>query len=207
MKEEHEVQLSASTIRKVMRKEMRLGYRKARTVTIQCNSERCLVMRQQYALAMLSALDSGKRIINVDETWLNETNFTRKTWCLPESRGSVPQRVISPSLSMIAALDTDGRVFFALSHATTNQDTFMVFMRHLVAKLDQETPGWQENSIILVDNAPYHTGDDISNYLRKMQVPIMYSGPYSYSAAPIESLFSLLKWGELNKARQSAGKK
>ena len=40
-----------------------------------------------------------------------------------------------------------------------------------------------------------------------MQVPAMFSGPYSFSAAPIETLFSLLKLGELNKAHVSTGKK
>ena len=38
---------------------------------------------------------------------------------------------------MISALDSDGRVYFALSHANTDQDTFMLFMRHLIAKLDE----------------------------------------------------------------------
>ena len=58
-----------------------------------------------------------------------------------------------------------------------------------------------------MDNAPYHCGEEIKSYLRKMQVPIMYSGPYSYSAAPIETLFSHLKLGELNKANESTGKR
>ena len=38
---------------------------------------RCLVLRQQYALKMLPLLESGRRIINVDESWLNGTNFVR----------------------------------------------------------------------------------------------------------------------------------
>ena len=54
-----------------MRKDMRLGYRLAKTVPIQANIERCLVLRQQYALRMLPLLESGRRVINVDEAWLN----------------------------------------------------------------------------------------------------------------------------------------
>ena len=186
---------------------MWLGYRKPRMVAPQANSERCLVLRQQYALVMLSFMDLGKRIINVDETWLSQTNFIRKAWSSPESSGTVKLRPITPSLSMIAALDSDGRVYFSLGHANTDQDVFMLFMRHLVAQLDRETPGWQENSIILLDNAPYHSGEEIREYLRKMQVPVMYSAPYSYSAAPIETLFSLLKLNEINLASESTGKK
>ena len=143
-------------------------------------------------------LDSGKRIIQVDETWLNETNFTRKTWSLGGTVSSVPIKAISPSLSMITALDTDGVVYFSLSHASTDQDTFMLFLRHLVARLDRDTPGWQESSYIVMDNAPYHAGQEIRSYMRKMQVPFMYSGPYSYQAAAIETLFAHLKLGELN---------
>ena len=108
---------------------------------------------------------------------------------------------------MIAALDTEGRVYFALSHATTDQDTFMLFLRHLTAQLDRETPGWQEESVILIDNAAYHSGEEIRDYLRKMQIPLMYSAPYSYSSAPIETLFGHLKLGDLNPAAGPQGKK
>ena len=83
----------------------------------------------------------------------------------------------------------------------------MLFLRYLVAKLDSETPGWQENSVILMDNAAYHTGEEIRSYIRKMQIPIMYSAPYSYSAAPIETLFAHLKLGEINVDREPTGKK
>ena len=33
-----------------MRKELRMGFRLAKSVPIQANTERCLVLRQQYAL-------------------------------------------------------------------------------------------------------------------------------------------------------------
>ena len=81
---------------------------------------------------MLPILNSGKRIINIDETWLNDTNFTRRIWCPISSPGTEPLKPVTPTLSMIAALDTDGSVYFALSHAATDSDTFMLFLRQLV---------------------------------------------------------------------------
>ena len=44
-------------------------------------------------------------------------------------------------------------------------------------------------------------------YFRKLEVPVIYSGPYSYSAAPIEMVFGALKRGELNPERRSIGKR
>ena len=139
---------------------------------------------------MLEFMKSGHRIINVDETWLNELNFTRKTRNRKNANNSMLMKSVSPSLSMIAALDNEGRIYFSLNHSSTDQDVFMLFMRYLVRKLDEDTPGWENDSIVLIDNATYHRGEDIKKYFRKMQVPIMYSAPYSFSTAPIETLFS-----------------
>ena len=33
--------------------------------------------------------------------------------------------------------------------------------------------------------------------LARLQLPIMYSGPYSYAAAPIESVFAAIKFGDI----------
>ena len=57
-----------------------MSYLKCKKLNTQANSDRALVLRQQYALVMMGLLSDGKRIINIDETWLNETNFTRRTW-------------------------------------------------------------------------------------------------------------------------------
>ena len=83
-------------VREVMRKDMRLGYRQVKTVPIQSNSERCLVLRQQYALRMLPLLESGcftrqpaRRIINVDESWLNGMRFLRRMWAPSDAAATV----------------------------------------------------------------------------------------------------------------------
>ena len=83
----------------------------------------------------------------------------------------------------------------------------MLFMRYLIKHLDLENPNWREKSIFLLDGAKYHTSDEMREYFRKMKVNIIYSGPYSYSAAPIETLFSALKRGNLNLENKPTGKK
>jgi len=114
---------------------------------------------------------------------------------------------VNPRLSLIAALDTDGRVYFTLTHANTNSDVMLVFMRHLMMQLDREDPDWKKKTVFLLDGARYHTSDEMREYLRKMELRIIYSGPYSYSSAPIELLFGGLKLGELNQNREPTGKK
>ena len=83
----------------------------------------------------------------------------------------------------------------------------VTFLNHLINQLDLETPNWRDNTCILLDGARYHTGTKLRKYMRKMQLDIMWSAPYSYSTAPIELLFGALKFGELNPGNQSTGKK
>jgi transposase len=156
---------------------------------------------------MLELLRRGLRVVNVDESWLNESRFIRRMWCPPDGAGTVTGKMLQPRLSLIAALDTDGRLYFSLTHANTDSDVMLAFMQHLIRQLYQESPDWREGTVFLFDGARYHTSEEMREYFRKMEVRVIYSAPYSYSAAPIELVFGALKRGELNKKREPTGKK
>ena len=108
---------------------------------------------------------------------------------------------------MIAALDTDGKVWFTLTHANTDSNIMALFLHSLKAELDQESPGWEEETVIQWDNAPYHVSAEVKNVVQALRLKIIHSGPYSYSAAAIETLFAHLKIGELNPERLPTGKR
>ena len=114
---------------------------------------------------------------------------------------------MAPRISLLAALDTDGRIWCSLTQANTDADVMTLFLRYLIRQLDLESPGWQEDSVILLDNAAWHTSKLMKKRLAKLNVPIIYSGPYSYSAAPVELVFAALKLGDLNPDRHPTGKK
>ncbi len=205
--EHTDLEVRHEEVRSVLRNDLGLGYRIAKKVPIQSNSERCLVLRQQYALAMLGLLEQGKRIINVDESWLNESSFLRKIWCPGYSPATVTTHAVNPRISLIAAVDTDGRIWYSCSQANTDQKVMLAFLRRLALHLDDETPGWRSDSYVLMDGAKYHTGEEVREYIHKMQLPVIWSAPYSYATAPIELLFGGLKFGELNPQRLPTGKK
>ena len=65
-------------------------------------------------------------------------------------------------------------------------------------KLDQENQNWRDNTVILLDNAPYHVSDGTVNLFAGLDIPVIYTGPYSYDAAPIELLFAAFKSEDIN---------
>ena len=60
---------------------------------------------------------------------------------------------------------------------------------------------------LLWDNAPYHSSDETRAALQALGFKLIFSAPYSYSAAPVEMLFSCVKFGEINPERLPTGKK
>ena len=83
----------------------------------------------------------------------------------------------------------------------------MVYLQYLVDQLDLERPSWKDDTVLLLDGARYHTGSLVREYLRKLEVQVIWSGPYSYSTAPIEMVFAALKFGEINPDKKPTGKK
>jgi hypothetical protein len=65
----------------------------------------------------------------------------------------------------------------------------LVFLTHLIEQLDLALPDWRDDTVILLDGAKYHTGSEVRCYMRKMELQVIWSAPYSYSSAPIEMVF------------------
>ena len=68
---------------------------------------------------LLDKLSEGVRIINVDETWINQADFRRRKWRRKGETNSVSVRIVQPRISMLTAIDTEGNLFYALSHGNT----------------------------------------------------------------------------------------
>ena len=62
-------------IRHVLKTKFNLSYKKIRRIPFTGNLERNKVLRSLYAQKMLSVFRSGKRVINVDESWIPHADF------------------------------------------------------------------------------------------------------------------------------------
>ena len=90
-----------------MKQELGMSYKRISAVSWKANSPRNLILRQQFALSLLSSLRSKyTTIINVDETWLGMTDFRRMKWQEKGQSNSVPMKQVVPRISMIVGLDT-----------------------------------------------------------------------------------------------------
>ena len=83
----------------------------------------------------------------------------------------------------------------------------LLFLSTLCRELSREDVNWRENTFILLDGIKYHVSDETKTYLRKLDVKVIFSGPYIYSTTPIEMLFGDIKNGKLCSYEKGTGKK
>ena len=72
--------ISIGVIKRVLKLNNCLKFKKTKRIPQHANSLRNQYMRQQFSIKMLKLMQEGKRLLAVDETWYGETNYTRQTW-------------------------------------------------------------------------------------------------------------------------------
>ena len=190
-----------------MRDELRMRYRKIKASAVHANSDRNRVLRQQAALKLLEALADKKVLLNVDETWLGLSDFRRRKWRAHGTSNSVRTMQLAPRLSLIIGVDTLGGVYAMLTQANSNAALMRVYFASLCRRLDQERPGWRGDTVVLLDNAPYHCGASTLRVLQQLRVPVAFFGPHSYDAAPAELFFAWFKSTDINPGHVATGKR
>lgn len=199
--------ISLKRVSRVMRDNLGLKFKKAKSIAARTNCVSCLYQRQVFAKKLIDEMMTGKRVINIDEASLSEARFVRKAW----GHRNLPLRPLKMPLghrvSIIAAVDNLGASFFALVQGIIDSRVFATFLHHLVIDLDGEDPDWRENTLLVLDGASIHRSEEACRAMSALQIPAMIAGPYGFDGSPCEKLFALLKAGDLNPWEIPTGKK
>ena len=175
-----------------------MRYLKVIRHSLNANSEKNLILRQQSALKLLKLINKKSRLINIDETWIGESDFRRRKWQVKGISNSLPLKGVRPRITLIAAVDTHGQKYLSLLQANSNSDIMRIYLENLVEILDIENKSWRKTNVVFWDNASYHSSRSTREVLKRLQIPIMYLGPYGYFQAPCELFFGQLKSQQLN---------
>ena len=133
-------------------------------------------------------------------------DFRRMKWRDPASTNSVAKLQMQPRITMILGLDSNGRVYVSLVQSNSNVKIMEIFFHSLVRVLDKERKDWREDTIILVDNARYHAAAGTLKVFQALRIPILFTGPHSYDAAPCELFFAAFKRADVNPRKVATGK-
>lgn len=93
---------------------------------------------------------------------------------------------------------------FSINNGCNSSSTFILFMIKLATYLNHQKADWRKNTVLMIDNAPYHRSSKSMEAYTNLKLPIMFLGPYQFHLAPVEKLFSYIKARDLNPLRSKA---
>ena len=64
-----------------------------------------------------------RRIINIDESWVDSGDYRRRSWHRKGVSNSIPAKKVSPRITLIVALDSEGKIYASLLQANSDTDT------------------------------------------------------------------------------------
>jgi hypothetical protein len=204
--DDHDIEIKPWQLLKQLHDDLNLRYKRINSISWQGNSAKNKILRQQFAMTFLKLDLREKLVINVDETWLGMSDFRRMKWCSTGRSNSVPKKNLQPRISMITSLDTTGSVMLSLLQANSNSSVMELFFTNLMKLMEMKNENWRDNTIIMLDNAPYHTSNAMMEFYQDNRLPIIFTGPHSYSASPIELFFAAFKKADINPAKLPLGK-
>ncbi len=73
-------------------------------------------------------MEDGNKVINIDETWLTESDFRRRKWKQRGSTNSKQIKEFSTRISMIAAIDNFGEMYVSLTQVNTDSNVLSMFL-------------------------------------------------------------------------------
>ena len=149
-------------------------------------------MQQSVAIA------NNKIIVNFDESALDLTCYLRRGWGKTGTQLYLRNTYRLSRFNIIAAVTSNGKVYYSVNRGNNNEYTCWNFLLSLCLILQREDPGWRDKYVFYGDNARYHRSKYMTTKLKDNNVPILFSGPYSYAAAPIEKVFARIKSRDLN---------
>ena len=190
-----------------MSKDMDMSYARIKKISLMGNSPNNLIMRQRFAIKMLAITQKKTIFLNMDETWLDASDYRRMKWRPKHSTNSMPIVQLAPRISMLVAMDTNGHEYLSLIQSNSNAQIMELFFRQLVLKLNKENEHWRSDTILILDNAPYHTSASSMRLYECLRIPLIFTGPHSYDFAPCELFFSWFKSASFNEDRLPMGKK
>ena len=81
-------------MKQLMVQDFGMRYKKVKEISYTSNDDKNLILRQQFAKTFINLDLNKKVIINIDESWINMTDFRRRRWTFPNIANSVPKKQV-----------------------------------------------------------------------------------------------------------------
>lgn len=188
---------SLETLRKFLRNKLRCTFRRLKLRNKEVYQKNYPFIQSVFLRKIIEIVLNKEDIIYIDESGFTNPKYKFRNWTLSpyEYDQSFPKRL--KRINLISAMGPKELLLSKISLVNTNQKRMINFLKDLIGKLlvnKDYKDKYNNNKLwIYLDNAQFHKGEEITNYMKTTKFNILYGVPYTPMYNPIETIFSIVK--------------
>lgn len=196
-KKDNSVSFSRETLRKFLRKNMNCTFRRVTLKNKEVKCKNYINVQSVFLRRVIEIFLNEEDIIYIDQSGFSnpKSHFQNWTFSPNDYKGTLPKRL--KRINLISALGRKELLFSKISLLKTNQRRMINFLKQLIDKLQKdEHYNDKYNSYklwIYLDNAKFHKGNNIVDYIKTTKFNVIYGIPYTPKYDSIENVFSIIK--------------
>ena len=185
--------ISASTVRRILKRRLWYSYKKLNRRTAVSNSQ-ANVQKFVMSSAILKTLeDDGWELIYFDGFGYDPRKQQFYGWCEKGSKGYI--QVYDDPINMTFIVSVSRLHFYGvMSISGTSTSDFVIHFLRSVCLSRNAKPGMSHKKFLFVaDNASIHTSSDVENFIERTGLRLLTIAPYSPALNPSEYVINWIK--------------
>jgi transposase len=190
-KEMYNIDISLSTISRVLRRHLNLHFRRVKQKNPRLNKKNYKFMKIIFLKGLMRGIKENLNIIFIDETGCFMVNDNYKDWVHKnEELLKGAENNLKHKYNIIMGILLEKIIYYKIVESNVDSTIFKEFLEGLISKLNTEQ---KKNSLIIYDNATYHKTKDVIELCLKNNLKIITNIPYRSEYNGIEYCFGIFK--------------
>ena len=184
---------SKGFIRKIMKEDIKLSYKKIKSRPYNINFKKVRLARILFSIKFTQIITNNTLLLNIDESSINRNLKTHYSWSLKGNKTEAKKSFIVGSASLIFGILSNGSSIEMITNGTINSLKFITFLKNLKEWLNKNKNFGFKETMLNMDNWSIHKSKSTINYLKKIKIQVMFLPAYSPILALIEEFYGILK--------------
>ena len=143
------------------------------------NNQELVCQKLDYVKFYNNAIQSGFKIIQVDEFNINRGTVSNMAWIKKGYPAFMLQEAPAEKYSVLAAISNTSLERVVVRKGNTNGIIFVIFLQDLIDDLIRKYDEYFAKIIITCDGAKYHSVELISQILTREEMMMVVTVPYT----------------------------
>ena len=170
IEDEGEIRVSTNCVRRFMKNNANLSYKKCSSRLINYNNEKARLLKLLFVVELWKILPEIEAIFNIDESSFSRLTKENYSWCRRGACGIVRNSIVRGRVSLISTVGSNGWCYTTAVKGTVDSERFCEYINNLIRHIKIIHKIRSHKICLLLDNWAIHKSNKVITLMRELNV-------------------------------------